>query len=878
MEFRKLGIIALVAVLIVSGIGAYILLSDHEAVSQDGGAGHTGYVYSEDTALSWSYWLGNVESPGVTDAKTPITEGSMTEIWKISDVIDGSSTNWKVPGSAICVGNYTYFFRGSDSTLNCVVTSTGVTVAKVSCPSDSVYNMAIAYGDGKIFVPTLSGSYTTVYVFDSETLEQLFVSEPIQGGEVQGAIVYYEGKVYFGTYCGEFACISSEDMDASTGNEISDVLWAVEGSGWYNATPAFFGDYCVIVEKGYDIGGAVAYCVNIDTGAIEDTMLFDMEYCVSGVVAYEGRVYIALNSVTDKEDATSETNLGKTLVIRSFMVTSDGDIDNSSEKVWMSDVENGGTQSIPVIWNDRLYIGGGGSTMGTDEPFTVIDIADDGTMSTAYTVDDLKTKGTATITTAYSTEENGYAVYIYVIEYGNVKTGESSDSTIGSADIYVLKDTVGQTTADIVFTLTPSVEQFAYQSFSISPDGYLLIRNDSTLFCYGFDTVQEYTAEDVENNIDRTLSMSEDGNINVADIERIEERYSSLSDSEKASVTNYEELQALYCDVTFVIGTESVTERVLSGCYVSVPQMAVPSGKTLVGWESSSGTWDICGSVVSSDVVLTAELEDACQVSFDTLGGSSQSAIYVSEGSELGYVPDPVKTGYTFGGWYLDGTRCYPQYSVISSDITLIVSWLKDSTVYFNSDGGSSASSISVVYSKDIGTLPIVKRTGYSFLGWYYGDVLFTEDTKYPYDNDITLVAKWVENDESTITNGNGISVSGAFPDDVTLTVVKPFSGSSSLTAIKSAASGASLDYLLLTISGDGIDGSVLFDLLLPVGSSYDGQQMDVYYYVSNVGVTKVTGTVTNGILAVTVQGSTGGGGVQIVIGLASGTDLLNHM
>lgn len=78
----------------------------------------------------------------------------------------------------------------------CVVTATGKTVAKVSCASDSVYNMALAYGDGKIFVPCRSGDSTILRVFAADTLKQLYQSVPVAGGEVQGSIIYHDGAVY----------------------------------------------------------------------------------------------------------------------------------------------------------------------------------------------------------------------------------------------------------------------------------------------------------------------------------------------------------------------------------------------------------------------------------------------------------------------------------------------------------------------------------------------------------------------------------------------------------------------------------------------------------------------------------------------------------
>jgi len=360
-------------------------------------------TYEPAGGSNWSYWTGNVLSPGVSDSATPISRDGMKEIWKVSTKVDGGSMTWRTPGSAVCVGLHTYFYDGEKSSLRCVVTSTGKEVASVQCRSDALYNMALAVGDGKVFVPTLVGSSTVVRAYDAATLEQLFVCEPISGGEVQGPIIYRDGKVFLGTYYGEFACFDTDDTDDTRDDETVSARWKVDAEGWYNMAPAFFGQSCVIVEKGFETRGATAYSVDVDTGAILDSIHFDREYCTSGPGSYDGRVFIAFNRVTDRDVINPDASNGKTLTIRSFSVGSDGKFDRTSEKVWMSDVKDGGTQSIPIIWNGRLYIGGGGSTMGSNEPFTVLDVASDGTMSLAYTVGSIQSKSTAALTTAYST-------------------------------------------------------------------------------------------------------------------------------------------------------------------------------------------------------------------------------------------------------------------------------------------------------------------------------------------------------------------------------------------------------------------------------------------------------------------------------------------
>lgn len=62
-------------------------------------------------------------------------------------------------------------------------------------------------------------------------------------------------------------------------------------------------------------------------------------------------------------------------------------------------------------------------------------------------------------------------------------------------------------------------------------------------------------------------------------------------------------------------------------------------------------------------------------------------------------------------------------------------------TITFNSDGESSHNQIEVQKTRPF-QLPTPTKQGYKFLGWYYGDKKI-EDGNYPYDYNITLVARW---------------------------------------------------------------------------------------------------------------------------------------
>lgn len=829
-------------------------------------------MYIPEGGSDWSYWTGNTVSPGVSDAATPIASNAMRELWKVESEVDGGSSVWKTPGSAICVGSHTYYYDGQGEMLRCVVTATGAEVASASCPSKSVYNMALAYGDGKVFVPTRTDDGTVVRAFDATTLQQLFVTSAVPGGEVQGAITYHDGGVFLGTYEGCYACFDTADTDTTRSDETVRPRWMLDADGWYNSVPSFFDGFCVVIEKGYDIGGAVAYSVDIDTGAVLDTITFDMEYCVSGSASYAGRVYIPLNMVTDKDHASGDSSDGKTLVIRSYAMNADGTFDTASGTSWTSPTVNGGTQSIPIIWNGRLYIGGGGGTMGTSEPFDVIDVTEDGTMTLAYSVPSIQTKGTASLTTAYSTSANGDRVYIYLIEYGHVFPGEEVTSTNGYAQVFCISDAPGQRSAKIEFSFRPSVDQFAYQSFTVSPDGYLLVRNDSTLFCYG-DASRSYAASDLVIAIDRIVRMSASGEVNAADVQRAEARYASFSDSERAQVSNYTDLTALYRTVTFSLDGSEVDVRVLSGSLAYAPPIDPGEGRVLTVWTSDGKAWDLDTDRVTSDVTLVAVLADTVVIAFDPAGGSSVSSIEAVPGGIMGYVPDPERDGYEFGGWFSGSVEYVPQHSTIPSAMTLTARWLKVSTVSFDSDGGSSADPVTVVEDRAVGTLPTVKRTGYTFTGWFYDDVLYTSETVYPYDHGITLRAGWTENTASAIDNGKGVRVTGVLPEGVTMTFAKmPGITTTSRTMLLQAA-GSDAECYILGIYGDGVDGTQTFRVGLLVGPAWNGRTVTVYYYTSGT-VSSVSGTVSDGVLSVDISGATSSRGAQITFAVPPGSAL----
>jgi len=142
------------------------------------------------------------------------------------------------------------------------------------------------------------------------------------------------------------------------------------------------------------------------------------------------------------------------------------------------------------------------------------------------------------------------------------------------------------------------------------------------------------------------------------------------------------------------------------------------------------------------------DLSDYYFVNFDSNGGTEVSAQIIEEGDRASKPSNPVRSCYVFKGWYLDG-ELYSFNDRVYDDITLEAEWSYNSscsnqrtyTVKFDSNGGTSVSSQTVVSGKKAIEPTDPRRSGYEFEGWYYNG------NRYYFSNsvtkNITLEAKW---------------------------------------------------------------------------------------------------------------------------------------
>ncbi len=172
---------------------------------------------------------------------------------------------------------------------------------------------------------------------------------------------------------------------------------------------------------------------------------------------------------------------------------------------------------------------------------------------------------------------------------------------------------------------------------------------------------------------------------------------------------------------------------------------------------------------ITSDVTLVARYTNGeYQVSFDTAGGTNLANMTISYNEAYGSLPTPIKTGYTFAGWYLESefNNRVENATIVTTpnDHTLYAKWkANEYVVTLNPDGGSAdPTSINVLYNSTYKNLPVPEKSGYTFSGWYLGTVEITNTTSVEITSNVTLLAKYVANKYVVNFDANSGNVSTA--------------------------------------------------------------------------------------------------------------------
>ena len=393
-----------------------------------------------DFDSAWPSFRGSDDNMAIVDAKTPRTADEAKLLWDTK-----LTSGWDRVSNTLIVGDNLYALAGKE--IKKIDKATGNVIATGALASDnSWYDGRLAYGDGMLFATVDKGR---VQALNADTLESLWVSEEL-GGSTTTPLSYKDGYVYTGISQGSssanavtYLCLSATDEDPSATDEVKYPTWIyrAEGTGCYWAGAYLSGD---VIVFGSDAG--VLTSCNAKTGKVISTFQADGQ--IRSSIAYaEGNLYFS-------------TTAGK---VYSVPMGADGALDDGSAKSGQVDGMTKST-STPVVFNGRLYIGGGSSSFSSG----VVAVMETATMSTIYSANvQGYVQSSALLSTGYAA--NGGKVYAY-FTYNNNPGG-----------ILVLEDAAGQAEAKVSNLYVPEgpLAQYCICSPICDSDGTLYYNNDS---------------------------------------------------------------------------------------------------------------------------------------------------------------------------------------------------------------------------------------------------------------------------------------------------------------------------------------------------------------------------------------------------------------
>ncbi|MCK7488540.1 MAG: InlB B-repeat-containing protein [Bacillus subtilis] len=176
-------------------------------------------------------------------------------------------------------------------------------------------------------------------------------------------------------------------------------------------------------------------------------------------------------------------------------------------------------------------------------------------------------------------------------------------------------------------------------------------------------------------------------------------------------------------------------------------------GYTFLGWYTNTAltTPLVATNMPANDLTIYAKWSvNAYTISFEEYGGSTVSNITQNYGTNVVKPANPTKTGYTFGGWYVDSEFSTPYAFTYmhAEDIILYAKWIANPyTISFDTNGGSAVGDITQDYLSELTAPTAPTKDGYTFDGWYTTEAWTTAYvfSTMPAGN-ITIYAKWTLN------------------------------------------------------------------------------------------------------------------------------------
>ena len=211
------------------------------------------------------------------------------------------------------------------------------------------------------------------------------------------------------------------------------------------------------------------------------------------------------------------------------------------------------------------------------------------------------------------------------------------------------------------------------------------------------------------------------------------------------------EIESYY--VTFDTDGGSVIEgqSIDKDTFLVKPNTPIKEGYIFKEWQLDGKTYNFdkpIDSNIELKAIYTKESAKTYTVTFNTNGGSKIDSKTVNANGKVTKPNNPVREGYIFRRWQLNG-QTYDFNSKVTSDIVLDAIYSVDNrvvyTVSFDSKGGSNVKK-QTVRSGNKATMPkSPTKSGYKFSNWVYNGKIFDFNTKIT--SNMVLTAAYVKNE-----------------------------------------------------------------------------------------------------------------------------------
>ena len=231
------------------------------------------------------------------------------------------------------------------------------------------------------------------------------------------------------------------------------------------------------------------------------------------------------------------------------------------------------------------------------------------------------------------------------------------------------------------------------------------------------------------------------------DLEEIEETTFTLYAKWIPALVDYhiEIYQEDFDEEFELIDTETKTSRI--GSIISIDPEVIPGFTFDVDHEDN-----LLNATILAETPITFSLyytRNAYTITFDSNASLSIKSIDAKFGETITEPATPIRTGYTFMGWFTDVnlTNSYQFTTMPSSSFTLYAKWMGEITsLYFNTTGGNLIDPLSAPLGSEITPPTPPTRENYDFIGWYLDSNYQNEFTSWVMPSGgITLYAKWNE-------------------------------------------------------------------------------------------------------------------------------------